>query len=209
MLSSNFSQFTTTHRSLGVGKKYAGSTQFFQWVLVFWLLWKRCWIVAQQWLAAWLLPWRVLWMQFLHICFVSLLSLHVINTPSKYQAILFWTCLHYLARLINYSGCSEGKMCWETILKMYPLVSIAKLVIFCRNSANLPRCYKGYSAVWNMLLKFSSRQVIPASDARTCLTHWGLVIHVALEILVNTGSGNGLLPDGTKPFTEPIVTHHQ
>ena len=27
---------------------------------------------------------------------------------------------------------------------------------------------------------------------------------MALEIFVNTGSGNGLLPDGTKPLPEPI-----
>ena len=31
----------------------------------------------------------------------------------------------------------------------------------------------------------------------------------ALEILVNTGSGNGLLPDGTKPLPEPMLTYHQ
>ena len=30
-----------------------------------------------------------------------------------------------------------------------------------------------------------------------------------LEILVNTGSGNGLLPDGTKPLPEPMLTYHQ
>ena len=28
-------------------------------------------------------------------------------------------------------------------------------------------------------------------------------------ILVNTGSGNGLLPDGTKPLPEPMLTYHQ
>ena len=28
---------------------------------------------------------------------------------------------------------------------------------------------------------------------------------MALEILVNTGSGNGLLPDGTKPLPEPML----
>ena len=28
------------------------------------------------------------------------------------------------------------------------------------------------------------------------------------EILVNTGSGNGLLPDGTKPLPEPMLTLH-
>ena len=38
----------------------------------------------------------------------------------------------------------------------------------------------------------------------------------ATEILVNIGSGNGLLPDGTKPLPEPMLTqisvaisHHQ
>ena len=27
--------------------------------------------------------------------------------------------------------------------------------------------------------------------------------------VVNTGSGNGLLPDGTKPLPEPMLTYHQ
>ena len=39
------------------------------------------------------------------------------------------------------------------------------------------------------------------------LTHWSLVTpYIAAEILVNTGSGNGLLPDGTKPLPEPMLT---
>ena len=29
------------------------------------------------------------------------------------------------------------------------------------------------------------------------------------EILVNIGLGNGLLPDGTKPLPEPMLTYHQ
>ena len=32
---------------------------------------------------------------------------------------------------------------------------------------------------------------------------------LALEIMVNTGSGNGLLPDGTKPLPEPVLIYHQ
>ena len=32
---------------------------------------------------------------------------------------------------------------------------------------------------------------------------------MAAEIWVNTGSGNGLLPDGTKPLPEPMLTYHQ
>ena len=35
------------------------------------------------------------------------------------------------------------------------------------------------------------------------LTHWGLVV----EIWVTIGSGNGLLPDGTKPLPEPMLTY--
>ena len=29
---------------------------------------------------------------------------------------------------------------------------------------------------------------------------------MALDILVNAGSGNGLLPDGTKPLPDPMLT---
>ena len=32
---------------------------------------------------------------------------------------------------------------------------------------------------------------------------------MATEIWVNIGSGNGLLPDGTKPLPEPVLTYHQ
>ena len=32
---------------------------------------------------------------------------------------------------------------------------------------------------------------------------------MALEIFVNTGSGNGLLPDGIKPLPKPVLTSHQ
>ena len=33
--------------------------------------------------------------------------------------------------------------------------------------------------------------------------------HVVSDILVNTGSGDSLLPDSTKPIHEPILTCHQ
>ena len=41
------------------------------------------------------------------------------------------------------------------------------------------------------------------------LTHWGPVTPYEVEILANTGSGNGLLPDGTKPLPAPMLTDHQ
>ena len=33
--------------------------------------------------------------------------------------------------------------------------------------------------------------------------------NMASEIWVNIGSGNGMLPDGTKPLPEPMLTDHQ
>ena len=38
------------------------------------------------------------------------------------------------------------------------------------------------------------------------LTHWDLVTP---DIWVNIGSGNGSLPEGTKPLSEPMLTYHQ
>ena len=39
---------------------------------------------------------------------------------------------------------------------------------------------------------------------RPYLTRCGLEMQY-----VNIGSGNGLLPDGTKPLPEPVLTYHQ
>ena len=38
------------------------------------------------------------------------------------------------------------------------------------------------------------------------LTHYSLVPY-RIMIWVNTGSGNDLLPDGTKPLTETMLTY--
>ena len=40
------------------------------------------------------------------------------------------------------------------------------------------------------------------------LTHWLLVMLYVTQNLVDIGSGNGLLPDGTKPLPEPMLTSH-
>ena len=37
----------------------------------------------------------------------------------------------------------------------------------------------------------------------------GCCLVMSSGILVNTGLGNGLLPDGTKPLPEPMLTYHQ
>ena len=41
------------------------------------------------------------------------------------------------------------------------------------------------------------------------LTNWGLVMPYGDMVWVNIGPGNGLLPDGTNPLPEPMLTCHQ
>ena len=52
-------------------------------------------------------------------------------------------------------------------------------------------------------------QAEPISHNKVWLTHCGLVMTLATLIWVNIGSGNGLLPDGTKPLPEPMLMYHQ
>ena len=41
------------------------------------------------------------------------------------------------------------------------------------------------------------------------LTHCGLVmVYMATEILINIGLGDGLVPNGTKPLPEPVLTYY-
>ena len=47
-----------------------------------------------------------------------------------------------------------------------------------------------------------------------CISPWNQLIvaywcHMVTQIWVNIGSGNGLLPDGSKPLPEPMLTYHQ
>ena len=44
---------------------------------------------------------------------------------------------------------------------------------------------------------------------KIAVTHCGLVMQMVSGIWVTIGSGNGLLPDGTKPSPEPMLTYHQ
>ena len=43
------------------------------------------------------------------------------------------------------------------------------------------------------------------SNGELIAAYWYLL---ATENLANTGSGNGLLPDSTKPIPEPMLTYH-
>ena len=56
----------------------------------------------------------------------------------------------------------------------------------------------------NKFLKLQSH--LPGTNE---LTHCGLVAPYADIDMGQPGSGNGLLPDGTKPLPEPMLTYHK
>ena len=62
-------------------------------------------------------------------------------------------------------------------------------------------CKNEISNTWSIL--------VLTNDTKCKLTLCGLVTPYGDIIWVNIGSGNGLLPDGTKPLPEPMLTYHQ
>ena len=70
------------------------------------------------------------------------------------------------------------------------------------------------TALWMILLHESTsflfalrkwHRTYPNSLLKLTWTQWR---HMATHIWVNTGSCNGLLPDGTKPLAKPMLTYH-
>ena len=57
-----------------------------------------------------------------------------------------------------------------------------------------------------MLRNLCQLGLVIETTGSNVLTHW---YHMALRILVNIGTGNGLLPDSTKSLPEPIWTYCQ
>ena len=70
---------------------------------------------------------------------------------------------------------------------------------------------------WNMPVAHKIRvsNSLTGNDILSHIVGYMLKVNVALwhqmasEILVNSGPGNGLLFNGTKPLTEPMLTNHQ
>ena len=61
-------------------------------------------------------------------------------------------------------------------------------------------------------MAYKEKETATSTDANKVdmvLTQRGLLTPFGVGDLGNTGSGNGLLPDSTKPLPEPMLTHHQ
>ena len=64
-------------------------------------------------------------------------------------------------------------------------------------------------SIFDTSLKIANSSFTAASPNVNELTHCGLVAPYGDKKLVNIGSDNDLLPDGTKPLPEPMLTFHQ
>ena len=79
--------------------------------------------------------------------------------------------------------------------------------VVCEMAAILswPQCVKRSFGIfmlwWHIILELFQSM----SHWNDPLTHYGLVMK---QIWVTIGSGNGLLPDGTKPLPDPMLIYH-
>ena len=69
----------------------------------------------------------------------------------------------------------------------------------------------GYNDLWFFYIKINSMGASPVLSILVQVNelmqaYWH---HMMLQIWVNFVSGNGLVPDGTKPLPEPKLTYHQ
>ena len=65
------------------------------------------------------------------------------------------------------------------------------------------------SALRRALLEYKDKTDTPNPITSFVYFIVALWRHIASAILVKTTLGNGLLPDGTKPLPEPMLTYHQ
>ena len=75
---------------------------------------------------------------------------------------------------------------------------------------------RGLTCIWTLSIKIGQSQNKEITE--TEVLSWQLLYHqwrlkltniMASRVFVKIGSGNGLMPNGTKPLPEPMLTYHQ
>ena len=111
------------------------------------------------------------------------------------------------SRLLN-------KMAWSTkFLENH--ISVWKLVGWCTVTWSIAKIngHDLFNVIWcwpaevNLWMLNAFIYINFTGSGWLLLTHWIQWYHKALEILVNLVSGNGLLPDGTKPLPWLLLTN--
>ena len=155
-----------------------------------------------------------------------------INTPRLYQPHLgskIWTHTHIFTHTLkSMSTCHNSDVAWVSrhIKSPATLLFIEQLV-HAYNKENITawHCWPLQKGIHQWLGDSPHKGPImqetylllrchhdTANPLELSLLHWlwlthcGWLTHMALDILVNTGSGNGLLPDSTKSLHEPMLT---
>ena len=87
-------------------------------------------------------------------------------------------------------------------------ICVDKLIIIGSDNGLSPdRCKMLQFSLKKMHVKMSSAKWRPSSFCLNVLTHWGLVTPCGIIQLGQHDSGNGLLPNSTKPLPEPMLTN--
>ena len=116
----------------------------------------------------------------------------------------------------NHMGCTGNMIIKDVVRQMFPFYKENSAYFGDGDGINsnppepmLPNHPWGLEVIWGQFhrkcWRYSSLICVLKSLISIIVAWWR---HMATEIWVNIGSGNGLLPDGTKPLPEPMLTYH-
>ena len=93
------------------------------------------------------------------------------------------------------------------------LVKLFKIAVWTGENISHLVCPSGQTSAkwWAFCLSLSVNLMLSAVVTPYGATYLGqhsTLAHMVTQIWVNIGSGNGLLPDGTKPLPEPVLSYH-
>ena len=110
--------------------------------------------------------------------------------------IAYFTKIHFTYSWWNNSKYVEGNI-WLIVSIGFGAIRQQTITIIWTNDDWDFWCHKVSPALWNTI----NISGVVVNSLRPSDAIW--------RHRVNIGSGNGLLPDGTKPLPEPMLTYHQ
>ena len=148
-----------------------------------------------------------------YLPFVQGIHWSLVNSPHKGQcrgALMFSLICGWTNGSVNNPDAGDLR-CHRahydvTVMFIWYVQHLDFLLFYCVEvmvavlNVSLPAIYASF-VMETRLECFTGRSLV-----NTILTHCGLVIPSGITDLVNTGAGDGLLPNDTKPLTETMLT---
>ena len=121
---------------------------------------------------------------------------------------------HSSSKTRTYLFCTVNSMAADVLVTQGARASATMILTMFNRDNSVPACqglishftaYHTYIKTCHMEDKIDDEHLFNYTWMNTPVTWW---CYMATKIWVNIGSGNGLLPDGTKPLPEPVLTCH-